>query len=97
MLSFVLRKRASGAVSLRAANLVGCMICGMVAGCSTSAPKLPFVREKSPQEVAQEAATERFETCMDSTLASFGPFRFGRPEARLKAAEICKDVMRASE
>lgn len=40
-----------------------------------------------------EAATERFETCMDRTLATFGPFRFGGPEARLKAAEICKEVM----
>lgn len=43
----------------------------------------------------EEAATDRFESCMDSTLASFGPFRFGSQEARLKAAEICKDVMQA--
>jgi uncharacterized protein YcfL len=43
----------------------------------------------------KEAATDRFESCMDSTLASFGPFRFGTQEARLKAAEICKDVMQA--
>jgi hypothetical protein len=42
----------------------------------------------------EQAATDRFESCMDSTLASFGPFRFGTQEARLKAAEICKDVMK---
>lgn len=68
-----------------------------LAGCSS----VPFMREKSAQEQeaaaqakAQEAATDRFETCMDSTLSSFGPFRFGTQEARLKAAEICKDVMK---
>jgi hypothetical protein len=46
------------------------------------------------QAKAQKAATHRFETCMDSTLSSFGPFSFGTQEARLKAAEICKDVMK---
>ena len=45
----------------------------------------------------EEAATERFEACMDRTLASFGPFRFGSQEARLKAAEICKDVMQTQQ
>ena len=55
----------------------------LVAGCATS-----------PEQAANEAATDRFESCMDSTLASFGPFRFGSQEARLKAAEICKDVMK---
>lgn len=67
----------------------------------TGCANAPFMREKTPQEQeavakakAQEAATDRFETCMDSTLSSFGPFRFGTQEARLKAAEICKDVMK---
>lgn len=49
----------------------------------------------TPEQSAQEAATDRFESCMDSTLSSFGPFRFGTQEARLKAAEICKEVMQA--
>lgn len=69
----------------------------VLSGCANA----PFMREKSAQEQeaiarakAQEAATDRFETCMDSTLSSFGPFRFGTQEARLKAAEICKDVMK---
>jgi hypothetical protein len=31
---------------------------------------------------------------MDSTLASFGPISFATQDARLKAAEICKDVMK---
>lgn len=31
---------------------------------------------------------------MDSKLASFGPFRFGSQDARLKAAEIRKEVMK---
>ena len=67
----------------------------------TGCANAPFLREKTPQEQealakakAQEAATDRFESCMDSTLSSFGPFRFGTQEARLKAAEICKDVMK---
>jgi hypothetical protein len=67
----------------------------------TGCANAPFMREKSAQEQeaaakakAQKAATHRFETCMDSTLSSFGPFSFGTQEARLKAAEICKDVMK---
>ncbi len=40
-----------------------------------------------------EDAADRFESCMDSTLGSVGPFTYGSQEARLKAAEICKDVM----
>ncbi|HEY6641898.1 hypothetical protein [Povalibacter sp.] len=55
----------------------------MLAGCASS-----------PEQAAHEAATDRFETCMDNTLASFGPFRFGTQESRLKAAEICRDVMK---
>ncbi|HEY4368533.1 MAG TPA: hypothetical protein VGN07_14950 [Steroidobacteraceae bacterium] len=69
-------------------------------GCG-STPALTFTQPKTPEQIeadrqarAQEAATERFESCMDSTLSSFGPFRFGSQEARLKAAEICKDVMK---
>jgi hypothetical protein len=47
-----------------------------------------------PEERAAEAATDRFEACMDRTLASVGPFTYGSQEARLKAAEICRDVMK---
>jgi hypothetical protein len=39
-------------------------------------------------------ATRRFNDCMDSTLASFGPISFATQDARLKAAEICRDVMK---
>ena len=67
----------------------------------TGCANAPFTREKSAQEQdadaqakAQKAATRRFETCMDSTLASFGPISFATQEARRKAAEICKDVMK---
>lgn len=63
------------------------------AGCSLIPPSSPEQAEARRQAAAEEAATERFESCMDSTLASFGPFRFGGQDARLKAAEICKDVM----
>jgi hypothetical protein len=48
----------------------------------------------TPEQAAAEAATDRFESCMDRTLGSFGPFQFGTQDARLKAAEICKDVMK---
>ncbi|MFC4307568.1 hypothetical protein ACFPN2_00600 [Steroidobacter flavus] len=48
----------------------------------------------TPEEKAAEAATDRFEACMDRTLASVGPFTYGSQEARLKAAEICRDVMK---
>jgi hypothetical protein len=67
----------------------------------TGCANAPFTREKSAQEQeadaqakAQKAATRRFEKCMDSTLTSFGPISFATQEARLKAAEICKDVMK---
>lgn len=66
-------------------------------GCASA----PFTREKSAQEQAdaaqakaQKAATARFETCMDSTVAHVGPIHFATQDARLKAAEICKDVMK---
>jgi hypothetical protein len=75
--------------------LTGCTLA--FGGCANA----PFTREKSAQEQedaakakAQKATTRRFETCMDSTLASFGPISFATQEARLKAAEICKDVMK---
>jgi hypothetical protein len=65
-------------------------------GCSS----VPFLRAKTPEEIAaardraaQEEASDRFEDCMHSTLGSVGPFTFAGPEARLKAAQICKDVM----
>jgi len=65
-------------------------------GCSS----VPFLRAKTPEELAfarekaaAEAASDRFEDCMHSTLASVGPFTYGGRDARLKAAEICKDVM----
>ncbi len=49
-----------------------------VSGCATS---------------PDEAAADRFESCMDSTLGSVGPFTYGSQDARLKAAEICKQVI----
>lgn len=64
--------------------IVAILLIALVTSCATS----------DPQEKAQKAATRRFETCMDSTVASFGPFSFATQEARLKAAEICKDVMK---
>lgn len=57
-------------------------VLAMLAGCVST-----------PEQAAQEAASDRFEDCMTSTLGSVGPFTFGGQEARLKAAEICKEVM----
>jgi hypothetical protein len=66
------------------------------AGCSS----VPFLRAKTPEELAfarekaaAEAASDRFDDCMRSTLASVGPFTYGGRDSRLRAAEICKDVM----
>jgi hypothetical protein len=49
---------------------------------------------KDPEVIRQRAATERFETCMDATMPSFGPIKVATADQRAKAAEICKDVMR---
>lgn len=56
---------------------------GVLSGCAST-----------PEERAAEAATDRFEACMDRTLASVGPITYGSQETRLKAAEICRDVMK---
>lgn len=42
----------------------------------------------------EQEATRRFDNCMDSTVASVGPFSFATQDQRLKAAAVCKDVMR---
>jgi hypothetical protein len=63
-------------------------------GCANMREKSAQEQEADAQVKAQKAATRRFETCMDSTLSSFGPFTFATQDARLKAAEICKDVMK---
>ena len=38
--------------------------------------------------------TRRFNACMNQTLGKFGSF--ASPESRLKATELCKEVMRST-
>lgn len=76
-------------------TILALLVLATFTACGSVRPKTPEQIESERQAAAQEAATERFEACMDRTLASVGPFRFGSQEARLKAAEICKDVMQS--
>jgi hypothetical protein len=48
--------------------------------------------ESDPEVRKQKIAAERFEDCMDETLATFGPVKIATSAQRLKAAEICGSI-----
>jgi hypothetical protein len=62
---------------------------------NTTAANLVILLERLDTTTFEGIDADTARHIHDRTLASFGPFRFGSQEARLKAAEICKDVMRA--
>jgi len=57
----------------------------LIAGCAST--------PDTPQQEAQELATDRFEKCMEDTVPKFFIFKIATADQRLKAAEVCKGVM----